>query len=111
MPYNDFRTNVLAIGSQTILVRNLCPAGMAVQLSAGLTQTLPEQVFSYFCTILLKLEDSVKGPYITENAIGVVMVGINGPLAAYFVSFSSHPPHTHLTLTSRCDLTPASLTS
>jgi hypothetical protein len=33
MPYNDFRTNVLAIGSQTILVRNLCPAGMAVQLS------------------------------------------------------------------------------
>jgi hypothetical protein len=46
---------------------------------------LREQVFSYFCTIMLKLEDNVKGPYITENAIGVVMVGINVPLAAYFI--------------------------
>eukprot|EP01046_Picozoa_sp_COSAG06_P110296 COSAG06_NODE_56814_length_283_cov_0.565217_1_plen_28_part_01 len=26
---------------------------------------LPEQVLSYFCTILLKLDDNVKGPYIT----------------------------------------------
>ena len=34
---------------------------------------------------MLKLEDSVKGPYITENAIGVVMVGINVPLAVYFL--------------------------
>ena len=58
---------------------------MAVQLSAGLTQTLPEQVFSYFCTILLKLEDDVKGPYITANAVGAVMVGINVPLSLYFL--------------------------
>jgi len=46
---------------------------------------LLHQAFSYFCTILLKLEDSVKGPYITENSIGVVMVGINVPLAVYFL--------------------------
>jgi hypothetical protein len=47
--------------------------------------TLPEQVFSYFCTILLKLEDDVKGPYITANAVSTVMVGINVPLGLYFM--------------------------
>ena len=43
------------------------------------------QVFSYFCTILLKLEDDVKGPYITANAVSTVMVGINVPLGLYFL--------------------------
>ena len=46
---------------------------------------LPEQVLSYFCTILLKLDDSVKGPYITQESLAVVMIGINIPLGAYFV--------------------------
>ena len=46
---------------------------------------LPEQVLSYFCTILLKLDDSVKGPYITQESIAGVMIGINVPLGAYFV--------------------------
>ena len=84
MPYNDFRTNVLAIGSQTILVRIFCYVDMDSSFRR-LSQTLPEQVFSYFCTILLKLEDDVKGPYITANAVGAVMVGINVPLALYFL--------------------------
>ena len=43
------------------------------------------QVFSYTCTLILKLDDDVKGPYITENAVGAVMVGINVPLALYFI--------------------------
>ena len=46
---------------------------------------LLEQVLSYFCTILLKLDNSVKGPYITQESIAGVMIGINVPLGAYFV--------------------------
>jgi hypothetical protein len=46
---------------------------------------LPEQVLSYFCTILLKLDDNVKGPYITQESLAAVMIGINVPLGAYFV--------------------------
>ena len=43
------------------------------------------QVFSYTCTLILKLDDEVKGPYISENAVGAVMIGINVLLALYFM--------------------------
>ena len=57
---------------------------------------LPEQVLSYFCTILLKLDDSVKGPYITQESITGVMIGINVPLGAYFVYDISADLQEHL---------------
>eukprot|EP01046_Picozoa_sp_COSAG06_P072853 COSAG06_NODE_21509_length_754_cov_1.783206_1_plen_80_part_10 len=80
MPYVDFRTNVLAIGSQSILVRNVL--WLFSFESRRDRMCLPEQVLSYFCTILLKLDDSVKGPYITQESLAVVMIGINIPLGA-----------------------------
>ena len=58
---------------------------------------LLEQVLSYFCTILLKLDDSVKGPYITQESIAGVMVGINLPLGAYFLYDISADVQEHFT--------------
>ena len=83
MPYVDFRTNVLAIGSQSILVRNI--TRLLSFESRRDHMCFPEQVLSYFCIILLKLDDSVKGPYITQESLAGVMIGINVPLGAYFV--------------------------
>eukprot|EP01046_Picozoa_sp_COSAG06_P077861 COSAG06_NODE_25557_length_634_cov_0.669159_1_plen_73_part_00 len=43
------------------------------------------QVISYLCTIMLKLDDSVRGPYLTQNGVTAVMVGINAPMAIFFL--------------------------
>ena len=47
------------------------------------------QVFRYFCTIILKLDDSFKGPYISEseNSIGAVMVAVNMPMGLLHVLY------------------------
>ena len=58
MPYNDRRTNNLAIISQSI------------------------KVFSYFSTILLKVD--LQGEVMTPHGIALFMLGVNIPMAAYF---------------------------
>jgi hypothetical protein len=60
MPYNNRRTNILAILSQSV------------------------KVFSYFSTILLKID--LQGEVLTPEGIGLFMVGINLPMAVYFVA-------------------------
>merc|ERR1712166_1305819 len=59
LPYNDFRTNLLAITAQLILV------------------------FSFFSTILLKAD--MAGEVLTPNRVGVLMVVVNLPMALFFV--------------------------
>ena len=59
MPYNDFRTNLLAITAQLILV------------------------FSFFSTILLKAD--MAGELLTQERVGVLMVVVNLPMALFFV--------------------------
>jgi hypothetical protein len=59
MPYNDIRTNHLAIGGQAILV------------------------FSYFASILLKVDTD--GEVLTDDLVGALMVAVNIPMALYFL--------------------------
>ena len=60
MPYNDFRTNVLAILSQSVMV------------------------ISYFSTIMLKLDEETRGTWITEAGISYIMIAVNVPMGFYF---------------------------
>ena len=53
MPYNDIRTNVLAILSQSIMV------------------------ISYFSTIMLKLDEETRGTWLTEAGISYIMIAVN----------------------------------
>ena len=59
MPFTDQRTNVLAIIAQCI------------------------QAFSYFSTILLKVD--LRGEVLTPRDIGIMMIGINLPMTVYFL--------------------------
>ena len=59
MPFTDQRTNVLAITAQCI------------------------QAFSYFSTILLKVD--LRGEVLTPRDIGIMMIGINLPMTVYFL--------------------------
>jgi hypothetical protein len=59
MPFNDFRTNFLAIMGQVILV------------------------ISYFSTILLKID--LVGERLTHDDIGLLMTSVHVPMAMYFV--------------------------
>eukprot|EP01043_Picozoa_sp_COSAG02_P066227 COSAG02_NODE_10236_length_1989_cov_3.931513_2_plen_263_part_00 len=59
MPFNDQRTNMLAIIAQFI------------------------QAFSYFSTILLKVD--LRGEVLTPRDIGIMMIGINLPMTVYFL--------------------------
>ena len=43
------------------------------------------QWFCYFCTILLKLPDNIKGPFISEELIAYCMVVVNIPMLVYFL--------------------------
>eukprot|EP01043_Picozoa_sp_COSAG02_P044632 COSAG02_NODE_4005_length_5922_cov_40.612227_3_plen_97_part_00 len=57
MPYTDHRTNILAIVAQSI------------------------QAFSYFSTILLKVD--LNGEILSQTDIGVMMVGVNVRLLSF----------------------------
>ena len=59
LPYRDFRTNVLAIMGQLILV------------------------FSFFSTVLLKAD--MAGEVLTDDRVGILMVVVNVPMAVFFV--------------------------
>ena len=70
MPYNDFRTNLLAITAQLVLV------------------------FSFFSTILLKAD--MAGEVLTDDRVGNLMVAVNLPIAVFCVGCAPRREGTHV---------------